>query len=139
MKVGELARHAAVTAETIRHYTDKGLLRPKRDSTNGYKIYRVADVSRVRFICQAKQLGFSLAEISRILSHADKGKSPCPEVRDMIQAKIDENRRRLIEIETLQTRMEKALSQWRDMPDKIPDGDSICHLIESVAGINEGT
>lgn len=139
MKVGELARHAAVTAETIRHYTDKGLLRPKRDSTNGYKIYRAADVSRVRFICQAKQLGFSLTEISRILSHADKGNSPCPEVRDMIQARIDENRRRLIEIETLQTRMENALSQWCGMPDKMPDGDSICHLIESVAGIDDRT
>lgn len=139
MMVGELARRSSVTAEAIRHYTDKGLLRPKRDSVNGYKIYQAADVSRVRFIRQAKQLGFTLTEIGRILSHADKGKSPCPEVRDMIQAKIDENRRRLNEIETLQTRMESALSQWRSMPDKVPDGDSICHLIESVAGTADET
>jgi len=135
MMVGELARRSSVTAEAIRHYTDKGLLRPKRDSVNGYKIYQAADIGRVRFIRQAKQLGFTLTEIGRILSHADKGKSPCPEVRDMIQAKIDANRRRLNEIETLQKRMESALSQWRSMPDKVPDGDSICHLIESVAGI----
>ena len=31
----------------------------------------------------------------------------------------------------LQMRMEKALSSWEKMPDGIPDGDSICHLIET--------
>lgn len=137
MKVTELARRSAVTAEAIRHYTDKQLLRPKRDAANGYKIYQEADVGRVRFIRQAKQLGFTLTEVGLILSHAGKGTSPCPEVRDMIQAKIEENRGRLIEIQTLQTRMEKALDQWRAMPDKAPDGDSICHLIEAVAEVME--
>jgi len=132
LKVSELARRSAVTAETIRHYTAKGLLRPGRDAANGYKIYRAADVGRVRFICQAKQLGFTLNEIARILSHADKGRSPCPEVRNMIQAKIVANRRRVNELEKLQIHMENALDQWRSMPDKAPDGDSVCHLIESV-------
>ncbi len=50
MKVCELAKRPAVTAEAICHYTDKGLLRPKRDSKNGCKIYQVADVGCVRFI-----------------------------------------------------------------------------------------
>ena len=33
----------------------------------------------------------------------------------------------------LQARMEQALKQWADMPDGIPDGHSVCHLIESFA------
>jgi hypothetical protein len=30
--------------------------------------------------------------------------------------------------------MEQALTQWSDMPDGVPDGHSVCHLIESFAG-----
>jgi len=33
----------------------------------------------------------------------------------------------------LQTRMEQALDQWAEMPDGVPDGHSVCHLIESFA------
>jgi hypothetical protein len=31
----------------------------------------------------------------------------------------------------LQTRMERALEQWDQMPDGVPDGHSVCHLIEA--------
>jgi hypothetical protein len=31
----------------------------------------------------------------------------------------------------LQTRIEQALAQWGEMPDRVPDGHSGCHLIES--------
>ena len=33
---------------------------------------------------------------------------------------------------TLQVRMEQALEQWKLMPNGMPDGNSVCHLIESV-------
>lgn len=135
LKVSELARRCAVTADAIRHYTDKGLLRPQRDAANGYKLYRGSDIARVRFIRQAKQLGFTLTDIGRILAHADKGRSPCPDVRDIVQAKTEENRHNLHALAALQARMESALARWRAMPDQLPDGDSICHLIESVAEI----
>ncbi len=139
MTVGELAKRSKVTTETIRHYTDKGLLWPKRNPANGYKIFQEADVVRVRFICQAKQLGFSLSEVGQILFHADQGNSPCSDVRDIVQTRIKENRLRLDELLALQTRMEGALDQWRAMPDQLPDGDSICHLIESVAKSEDKT
>jgi hypothetical protein len=31
----------------------------------------------------------------------------------------------------LQDRTERALGPWRTMPDTIPDGDTVCQLIES--------
>ncbi len=135
LKVSELARRCAVTADAVRHYTDKGLLRPERDSSNGYKLYRAADIARVRFIRRAQQLGFTLTEIGGILAQADKGRSPCPEVRDIVQAKTEQNRRNLQALAALQARMEAALQLWQTLPDKSPDGDSICHLIEAVADV----
>jgi len=95
------------------------------------------DALRLRFIRMAKHLGFTLNEIKQITRHADTGKSPCDDVRKIIQHRIKENRTRIEEMGRLQTRMEAALQQWRLMPNGAPNGDSVCHLIEAVEGGDE--
>jgi hypothetical protein len=67
----------------------------------------------------------------------DEGHSPCPRVREILQRRIVENREHLKELLDLQERMEKALLNWADMPDGAPDGQSVCHLIESVTDPDE--
>ena len=59
---------------------------------------------------------------------------PCPRVREILMTRIKENRSHLEELMALQSRMEQALEQWKKMPDGVPDGHSVCHLIESVTG-----
>lgn len=129
-QVKQLAKLCKVPADTVRHYTRIGLLRPDRDPTNGYYKYRVSDSKRLDFIRKAKSLGYSLKEIKHILAESQKGKSPCPMVRELISQRIKENRAHLEQLMELQTRMEKALASWEKMPDGVPDGNSICHLIE---------
>ncbi|MBA2778188.1 MerR family transcriptional regulator [Billgrantia kenyensis] len=131
MKVSELARRADVTAETVRHYTREGLLSPRRDPDNGYQLFDQADLERLRFIQRARTLGFSVAEIGDILSHADQGDSPCPMVRDLLASRLPQIRARIRELEALAARMEQALDTWAEMPDGTPDGHSLCRLIES--------
>lgn len=130
-KVGEIAQQTGVSVDTIRYYTQKELLAPRRDPANGYQLYSVGDVQRVRFILQAKRLGYTLKEIDEIFSEARQGHSPCPRVREIIEARIGENRHRLDELHAAQTRMERALERWKSLPDGIPDGNSVCHLIET--------
>lgn len=130
--VTDLARQAEVTPDTVRHYVHIGLLTPERDPVNGYKIFNREDIKKVRFVRQAKNLGFTLAEIGEILEHAMNGNSPCPQVREIIQRRIKENHSKLVTLNALQTRMEDALKKWEVMPDGSPDGGSVCHLIESV-------
>lgn len=132
MTVSELSKSARVTPDAVRHYVRIGLLKPGRDPTNGYKLFNSNDVKRVKFIRQAKGLGFSLGDIREIFRHEGQGQSPCPVVRDIILQRIDDNRVRLAELNALQHRMEEALEKWKSMPDGEPDGDEICHLIESV-------
>lgn len=132
MKVGELARAAGVTAETVRHYTREGLLSPQRDPANGYQLYDSDALSRLRFIQRARLLGFSVREIGEILDHADHGDSPCPLVRDLLASRLPEIHTRITELQALATRMEQALATWQDMPDGTPDGHSLCRLIESL-------
>jgi len=128
-----LAKKANVPVYTIRHYTNIGLLKPVRDPGNGYKVYQFSDTTRLRFILAAKNLGFTLTEISHILDEAKHGNSPCPLVRDIIKLRIEENQRKIKELKQLQKKMESAVSNWSEMQNSIPNGDSVCHLIESVA------
>ena len=126
-----LAKKSGTSVFTVRHYARIGLLRPSRDLANGYKMYRQADVQRLRFVSAAKELGFSLAEIEDILGHADAGESPCPDVRQIVERRIEENQRKIDELIRLQNRLEKARIAWKRMKNSEPDGHSVCRLIES--------
>ena len=132
---GVLAKQSNVPLFTVRHYTRIGLLKPSRDSRNGYKIYLPSDTTRLRFIVAAKALGFTLHEIAEILDEAKHGNSPCPMVREITTRRIEENRRKIREMKRLQQKMENALKDWEKMDNSMPNGDSVCHLIESVADI----
>jgi len=131
MTVSEVAARADVVPEVIRYYSKIGLLKPQKNRKNGYKLYDAADVAKLVFIRKAKNLGYTLKEIEEIISHAHDGKSPCPLVRRIIENRIEEHRRRLDDMLALQSRMEKAVKQWQHMPDGIPDGHSVCVLIEA--------
>ncbi len=131
LTVTELARQTDTTPHAVRYYTRKGLLQPVRHPENNYRLYKPSEVRWLRFVRQAKALGYTLAEIRAIMQDADKGQSPCPRVREILLKHIEENRRQLEILMDLQKRMELALEQWADMPDGIPDGHSVCHLIES--------
>lgn len=132
LTVIDVSKSANVTVNTVRHYVRIGLLTPSRGPSNGYKLFNQLDIVKVKFISQAKGLGFTLKDIGKMLNHSDKGESPCPIVRNIIQQRIRQNKVKLAELVGLQERMERALKNWQRMPDGEPDGYAICHLIDSV-------
>lgn len=131
MKVKELADEVGVTADTVRHYTRVGILNPARDRFNGYKQYGAQERDRLRFAVRARALGFTLDDIVEIIRHADRGNSPCPTVRKLIEERFAEIESRFKETQRLYKRMKNAMQAWQTQPDKQPDGKIICGLIES--------
>jgi len=131
LTVNELSIQAGAPANVVRYYTRIGLIEPSAQQENGYRLFSTRDASRLRFIRMAKQLGFTLSEIREITRHAEHGESPCDDVRQIVQNHIEENRIKIEEMQKMQKRMEQALKQWESMPNGVPDGNSICHLIES--------
>ena len=132
LTVNELAVQSKAPAHVVRYYARIGLIQPAGQQENGYRLFTSQDATRIRFIRMAKHLGFTLNEIKQITGHADMGESPCDNVRKIIQYRIEENRVKIEEMMKLQVRMEQALEQWKLMPNGMPDGNSVCHLIESV-------
>jgi MerR family copper efflux transcriptional regulator len=98
MTIGPLAKQVGVNIDTIRYYERNGLTPKPVRRPSGYREYDAADVSRLRFILRAKELGFTLAEIGELLSlSADRDvggvKRRAEERLDQVEHKIKELQR----------------------------------------------
>lgn len=130
MKVKELADALGTSAHTIRFYTQIGILKPGRNRGNGYKEYGDKENDRLRFVLCARQLGFSVKDIQKIVREADSGNSPCPMTREIIESRLQETESRNKDAIALRKRMKKAVKEWELKPDRLPTGNIVCHLIE---------
>lgn len=107
LTTGQVARKAGVNVETVRYYERFGLLPKPPRRTSGYRQYSDEALRRLRFIRHAKELGFSLKEISELLALRFDPESPCSEVKRRSEAKLKHIREK---INTLK-RMEKVLAR----------------------------
>ena len=66
IQIGELAKKTRVTPRTIKHYEDKGLLKPFKKTQGGFRLYQNDKVKLVERIRQLKKAGFSLKEVKEM-------------------------------------------------------------------------
>jgi len=78
-RVHEFAELAGVTVRTLHHYDKLGLLKPKRRTAAGYRLYEDADLGRLEQVVALRFLGMSLRQILPLLN--DGG----PELRNALR------------------------------------------------------
>jgi DNA-binding transcriptional MerR regulator len=67
--IAEISAQFAVTARTVRHYEDLGLISPERRGTS--RVFHHRDRVRLDLILRGRRLGFSLDEIAKIVNMYD--------------------------------------------------------------------
>ncbi len=112
MRAGELAAAAGVSTDTLRHYERKGVLAAARRSQNGYREYPSDALARVRLIRRALGVGFTLAELARILKVRDRGGAPCREVRALAAHKLADIEARLQALISVRDELRGTLRDW---------------------------
>ena len=66
IQIGELAKKTNVTPRTIKHYEEKGLLKPFKKTQGGFRLYQNDKVKLLERIMQLKKAGFSLREVKEM-------------------------------------------------------------------------
>ena len=62
ISIGTLSKAFELSDEALRFYEKKGLLHPRRENRNGYRVFSRADIQSVSNIQRLKNQGFSLEE-----------------------------------------------------------------------------
>jgi len=127
MTIGTLAKGAGVNVETIRYYQRLKLLEEPAKPLGGVRRYSDAAVARVRFIKGAQELGFSLAEIQRLLRLEDP--QSCGEARALAAEKLALVESRVADLIRLRGALKDLIARCDRRRGKIA-----CPIIESLAG-----
>ena len=89
MNIGQAAAATGISAKMIRHYESVGLVPAPARTEAGYRQYGPGEVHTLRFIRQARDLGFSIHEIGDLLSLWHDRQRPSRMVKALAQTHID--------------------------------------------------
>ena len=96
--IGEAASRSGMAAKTIRFYEEIGLIGPAERLANRYRAYSEKDVHTLRFIHRARSLGFTLKDISALLSLYHDRRRASREVKRLALEHVEALDRRIAEL-----------------------------------------
>ena len=109
LTIGKAAHEAGVNIETIRFYERRGLIeRPPKGE--GYRVYSPDHVARIRFIKEAQQIGFSLAEAKELLALRADPDADCSAVQQQAMTKQQEVRRKIEQLREIDAALETLIA-----------------------------
>lgn len=111
LKIGEVAKQCEIGIETIRYYERQGLLAEPDRRPSGYRQYDESVVSRLRFIRNAKDLGFTLAEIKELLGLWFDATTKCVHVRQRAELKIRDIEDKIRSLQKMKRSLKRIVSQ----------------------------
>jgi len=113
IRIGELARQAAVSIRTLRHYEEMGLLQPVTRTESGYRLFDQAALGRLQTIKRMKLLGLRLAEIRR-LTETYKEADACDPVRQQLHVLLRTHIQQIDEQMAELALLKQGLQQYLD-------------------------
>lgn len=103
MKIGELAKQAQCSIQTIRFYERKGLLEKPERSEGNYRLYDNAAVNKLVFIRQCRALGIQTKEIGILLAQKATPEQSCANVDKLIAQHLTQVDKKIAELLQLKT------------------------------------
>ncbi|RAU30032.1 Zn(2+)-responsive transcriptional regulator [Enterobacter sp. RIT418] len=128
-RIGELAKLANVTPDTIRYYEKQQMIDHELRTEGGFRLYTDNDLQRLRFIRYARQLGFTLESIRELLSiRIDPQHHTCQESKSIVQARLDEVEERIQELQAMQ----RSLQRLNDACCGTAHSSIYCSILEAL-------
>lgn len=101
MKIGPASQASGVSQRMIRHYETIGLIPAPLRRDSGYRDYADADVHRLRFIANARDLGFPIEDIRSLLGLWNDRARQSIDVKRLALARADDLHRKALALEAM--------------------------------------
>ncbi|HET7710228.1 MAG TPA: Cu(I)-responsive transcriptional regulator [Sphingomicrobium sp.] len=131
MKIGEVAASSGVSQRMIRHYEKIGLIPPASRRDSGYRDYDRRDVHTLQFIGRARDLGFTIQEIGRLLALWHDRDRASSDVRKLALSRAAELRRKARMLDEMRRSLEHLAASCHG--DERPD----CPILGGISGHSE--
>jgi Cu(I)-responsive transcriptional regulator len=125
--IGEVAAQTGVPAKTIRYYESTGLIPEAERAANGYRMYGERAVHLLRFVKRARDLGFSVDDVSNLLALWANDSRESSEVKKLAVAHLAEIDKKIDALEELRATMRTLIDCCHG--DERPD----CPILEDLA------
>ncbi len=119
LTIGQAADASGVSAKMVRHYEAIGLIPAPTRTSGNYRTYGDREVQMLRFIRRARSLGFSMPEISRLLSLWLNRRRPSRQVREIATRHISELDRKIADLGSMRKTLQHLVGACHadDRPD----------------------
>jgi len=114
MKIGEVARQAGVSVDTVRYYERVGVLPPPDRRPSGYREFAPAAVERIQFTRELYSIGFALTDVVDALAAHDAGGATCESERWRLDAALARVDAKLAELTALRGRIVETRQSCAD-------------------------
>jgi len=109
VKIGQVAKAAGVSVDTVRFYERRGVLPPPQRQPSGYRSYPASTIDRIRMARDLQHLGFTLDEVIDALHSHDGGVAACESERWRLEAVVERIDARIAELRTTRRNTVKAI------------------------------
>ena len=109
MTIGRLARKTGVSVDTLRFYERKGIITRPHRLLSGYRNYSDDVIDRMRFVKDAKGLGFSLREIREPLLLGVQSTRQCGPITRKAEAKLSQMTQEIVRLQGLRRTLRKMI------------------------------
>ncbi len=128
-RIGQLAKLAEVTPDTIRYYEKLGMMSHDIRTEGGFRLYDEDDLRRLQFIRHGRQLGFTLEAIAELLSiRVDPAHHTCQESKSIVQARLAEVESKIAELQE----MRNSLKRLNDACCGTAHSSVYCSILEAL-------
>ena len=132
MNIGAASKASGVSQRMVRHYEKIGLIPAPLRRDSGYRDYADADVHRLRFIANARDLGFPIEDIRGLLGLWSNNQRASAEVKALAIARAEELGRKAEALQALRRTLLELAERCHG--DDRPD----CPIIERMSGEADG-
>jgi Cu(I)-responsive transcriptional regulator len=119
VKIGEAAAASGISERMIRHYEKIGLLDPAPRRDSGYRDYDERDLHTLRFVARARDLGFPIDEIKKLLALWNDRSRASSDVKALALARAAQLKRKERELHEMRRSLEHLAKSCHgdDRPD----------------------